>query len=335
MAPPNRAAIWDDTHRSKEVMMNGFGIRRLRRWEMALAAFALSAPFVLPLLAPGTPPFLRPAMAEVLEQPDTSRVVSVGGAITEIIYALGEENRLVGRDSTSIYPEAATKLPDVGYMRRLAPEGVLAVNPTAIVAVEGSGPPETLAVLQEANIPFTSIPETYDKDGIVNKIRAVGAFLGVKEKAETLAQSVERDLAAAVADSAARPQAERKRVLFVLSTQGGRILASGTGTAAAGIIELAGAVNAVGTSPGYKALTEEAIIEAKPDVVLMMNRGDSHAAGPDELFALPALSLTQAAKTKALIRMDGLHLLGFGPRTAGAIRELNAAIYGKKTNASQ
>lgn len=210
--------------------MNGFAIRRLRRWEMALAAFALSAPFVLPSFAPGAPPFLRPAMAEVLEQPDTSRVVSVGGAITEIIYALGEENRLVGRDSTSIYPEAATKLPDVGYMRQLAPEGVLAVNPTAIVAVEGSGPPEALAVLKEANIPFTSVPETYDKDGIVNKIRAVGAFLGVKEKAETLAQSVEKDLAAAMADSAARPQGERKRVLFILSTQGGRVLASGTGT---------------------------------------------------------------------------------------------------------
>lgn len=67
----------------------------------------------------------------------------------------------------------------------------------------------------------------------------------------------------------------------------------------------------------------------------MMDRGGSHAASPDELFALPALSLTPAAKSKALIRMDGLHLLGFGPRTASAIRELNAAIYGKKPNASQ
>ncbi|MDX0459628.1 ABC transporter substrate-binding protein [Sinorhizobium medicae] len=316
-------------------MMNGSSIRRLRRWEMALAAFALSAPFVLPPLAPGAPPFLRPAMAEVLEKPDASRVVSVGGAITEIIYALGEENRLVGRDSTSTYPPAATKLPDVGYMRQLAPEGILSVNPTAIVAVEGSGPPEALAVLKEANIPFTSVPETYDRDGIVNKIRAVGAFLGVREKAETLAASVEKDLAVAISESAARPAGERKRVLFILSTQGGKILASGTGTAAAGIIELAGAVNAAGTFPGYKALTEEAVIEAKPDVILMMNRGGSHAAGSDDLFGLPALSLTPAAKNKALIRMDGLHLLGFGPRTAGAIRELNAAIYGKKTNASQ
>ncbi|MDK1489967.1 hemin ABC transporter substrate-binding protein [Sinorhizobium sp. 7-81] len=316
-------------------MITGLDFRRLRRWELALAAFALSAPLLLPTLAPGGPSFLRPAMAEDMQRPDVSRVVSVGGAVTEIIYALGEENRLVGRDSTSTYPEAATKLPDVGYMRQLAPEGIIAVNPTAIVAVDGSGPPEALAVLKEANIPFTSVPETFDRNGIVAKIRAVGAFLGVEEKAEALAKSVEQDLDAALAETSKRPESERKRVLFILSTQGGKILASGTGTAANGIIELSGAVNAAGAFPGYKALTDEAIIEAKPDVILMMTRGGDHSAGVDELFAMPALSLTPAAKNKVLIRMDGLHMLGFGPRTAGAIRELNAAIYGKKTNAPQ
>lgn len=316
-------------------MINGLDIRRLRRSGLAIAALALSAPFLLPAVAPGAPSFIRPARAEDMQKADVSRVVSVGGAITEIIYALGEEGRLVGRDSTSTYPEAAKALPDVGYMRQLAPEGIIAANPSAIIAVEGSGPPEALAVLKQANIAFTSVPETFDKAGIPSKIRAVGAFLGVEEKAETLAKSVEADLDAAIAESAARPESERKRVLFILSTQGGKVMASGQGTAANGIIELAGAVNAVGTFPGYKALTDEAIIEAKPDVVLMMDRGGEHSAEAKELFALPALSLTPAAKNEALIRMDGLHLLGFGPRTASAVRELNAAIYGKKANASQ
>lgn len=316
-------------------MINGLDFHRLRRWERALAAFALSAPFLLPALTPGASSFIRPAMAEDMQQVDTSRVVSVGGAITEIIYALGEEGRLVGRDSTSTYPEAAKKLPDVGYQRQLAPEGIIAANPSAIIAVEGSGPPEALAVLKEAKIAFTSVPETFDKADVPAKIRVVGAFLGVTDKAETLAKSVETDLDAAVAESATRPQNERKRVLFILSTQGGKIMASGQGTAANGIIALAGAINAAGTFPGYKALTDEAIVEAKPDVVLMMDRGGEHSAKADELFALPALSLTPAARNKALIRMDGLHLLGFGPRTASAVRELNAGIYGKKADAPQ
>lgn len=315
--------------------MNGLDFRRLRRWELALAAFALTAPFILPALAPPSSSLLRPAMAQSLEQPDASRVVSVGGAITEIIYALGEEKRLVGRDSTSTYPEAAAGVPNVGYMRQLAAEGIIAVDPTAILAIEGSGPPEAVAVLKEANIPFTTIAETYDKEGILEKIRTVGAFLGVEDKAEALARSVEKDLDAALADSAARPADERKRVLFILSAEGGKIMASGTGTAASGIIDLAGAVNAAGDFAGYKAVTDEAIVEARPEVILMMDRAGSHGTDADELFALPALGLTPAAESKALIRMDGLHLLGFGPRTAGAIRELNAAIYGKKADGSQ
>ncbi|MCV9961462.1 hemin ABC transporter substrate-binding protein [Pararhizobium sp. BT-229] len=316
-------------------MKNSYDFRRLRSWELALALFAVSAPLVLAVASPNGPSFVRAAVAQEMQKADTSRLVSVGGAITEIVYALGEEAKLVGRDSTSIYPEAATKIPDVGYMRQLAPEGVMAINPTAIIAVEGSGPPETLNILKEAKIPFQTVPETFDRDGILTKIRTVGDFLGVPEKAAALSDQVKTDLDAAVADAAKRPESERKRVLFILSTQGGKIMASGVGTAADGIIALSGAVNATSSFPGYKALTDEAIIEAKPDVVLMMTRSGGHAATDDELFAHPALSLTPAAKTKAVIRMDGLHLLGFGPRTSAAVRELNAAIYGKKANASQ
>ncbi len=315
-------------------MKNGYDFRRLRSWELAVAVIAVSAPFFLPVAAPGTASFVRAAVAQEMQRPDTSRLVSVGGAITEIIYALGEEKRLVGRDSTSVYPEAALKIPDVGYMRQLSAEGVMATNPSAIIAVQGSGPPEALALLDNAKIPFETVPDAYDGAGIIAKIRTVGTFLGVPEKAEKLAVQVKADLDAAVADAAKRPATERKRVLFILSTQGGKIMASGSGTAADGIIQLSGVVNATDSFKGYKALTDEAIIEAKPDVVLMMTRGGDHSASDADLFAHPALSLTPAAKTKTVIRMDGLHLLGFGPRTAAAVRELNAAVYGK-ANVSQ
>lgn len=310
-------------------------LRRLRPWEMGLAALAVAGPFLLPAIAPQAPAFMRSAIAQEMQSADTSRLVSIGGAVTEIIYALGEENRLVGRDSTSLYPEAALKVPDVGYLRQLSPEGVIATGPTAIVSIQGSGPPEALAGLKQSNIAFREIPESYDAAGILAKIKAIGDFLGVPEKAAKLGETVKADLDAAVADAEKRPEAERKRVLFILSAQGGKIMASGTGTAADGIIRLSGAINATGTYQGYKPLTDEAIIEAKPDVILMMTRGGGHALSDDELLAHPALSLTPAAKDKAVIRMDGLHLLGFGPRTASAVRELNAAIYGKDKNASE
>lgn len=301
-------------------------IRRVRSWELALT----TAVMLMPLLPIGTADHAMVSTARAAEpaKVDTSRLVSIGGDVTEIIYALGEEKRLIARDSTSLYPEAATKLPDVGYMRALSPEGILAVNPSAIIAVDGSGPAEALTVLRNASIPFETVPQSYDRDGILKKISTVGGLLGVQDKAKALEDKVAADLDAAIGASEKRPEAERKRVLFVLSAQGGKIMGSGTGTAADGIIKLAGAINAVGVFPGYKPLTDEAIIEAKPDVILVMDHGGDHGISNDDLLKQPAISLTPAAQNKAIIRMDGLHLLGFGPRTASAVRELNAAIYG-------
>jgi iron complex transport system substrate-binding protein len=117
-------------------------------------------------------------------------------------------------------------------------------------------------------------------------------------------------------------------VLFVLPMQGGKILAAGSHTAASGIIELAGAVNAVEGYSGYKQLSDEAAILAKPDIILMMDRGDGQGVSEAELFAHPAIAPTPAGQAKKLIRMDGNYLLGFGPRTAGAIRELATTLYG-------
>lgn len=257
-----------------------------------------------------------------------ARVVSIGGAITEIVYALGAQDRLVARDSTSTFPREAQGLPDAGYMRALSAEGVMAMKPDLVLAIEGAGPPEQLAVLQSTGVRIETIPEGYDGNAIADKIRKVGVALGKGSEAEALATKVARDLAAA-AENAGRPLAERKRVLFILSIQDGRIQAAGRDTSAEAIIRLAGGENAVGDISGYKAITPEALAKARPDVILMMARGQ-HAVSAEQVFADPALALTPAARSKSLIVMDGLHLLGFGPRTADAVRMLSISLYGPR-----
>ena len=300
-----------------------------RRTALALTALALAAPFFLPA------GLASPAAAQETQKADTSRIVVIGGALTEIVYALGEQGRLIARDTTSTYPEAAMSLPDVGYMRALSPEGVLAVNPSAILAVEGSGPPDALAVLKNAGVSFTTVPEGYDRAAILDKIALVGDFLGVPDKAKTLANEVGADLDKAIADAAKRPESERKRVLFILSFQDGKIMAAGDHTAADGILKLAGAVNATDAAfPGYKAMADEAIVDARPDAIMVMSRGGGHDGSDEQLLAHPAIALTPAAASKTIIRMNSLELLGFGPRTASAIRDLNERLYGK-ANVSQ
>jgi iron complex transport system substrate-binding protein len=260
-----------------------------------------------------------------IAQDDPQRIVAIGGSLTEIVYALGEEDRLIARDTTSVFPREALELPDVGYMRALSPEGVLSVDPDLILTLEGAGPPEAMEVIRSASVPVVTVPESFDREGVLAKVEAVGEALGRQGEADTLAARIDADIRAAeaMADGVDEPA----RVLFILSMEGGRVLASGTGTAADGMIRLAGGENAITAYPGYKQLTDEAIVTAAPDVILMMDRGDNLDPAPVDLSAQPALSATPAAEAGRVIRMDGAFLLGFGPRTADAAKKLSAALY--------
>lgn len=258
----------------------------------------------------------------------TDRILSIGGSVTEIVFALGAGDRLVARDTTSSFPDAAEALPDVGYMRALSPEGVLSVAPTLILAEEGAGPPETIEVLESASIPIVFVSDDPSADGIAIKVTSIGEALGLEDEAIKLNAGIKASLDAATARARAAAGDRPKRVLFILSTQGGRILASGTNTAANAIITLAGGINAVDAFEGYKPLTDEAVAAAAPDVILMMERGGDHGAATNELIAMPAIATTPAADTRSVVRMDGLFLLGFGPRTADAVSDLSRALYG-------
>nr|WP_106746429.1 ABC transporter substrate-binding protein [Yoonia maritima] len=260
---------------------------------------------------------------------ETQGIVSIGGSITEIIYALGKGDQLIARDTTSSFPAEANDLPDVGYMRALSPEGVLSVSPGLIVSEDGAGPPETIDVLKAADIPLVMITDEFSRAGIVTKIRAVGEAVGATNEAEALAVDVDAQLQSAEETATARAGDTPKRVLFILSTQGGRIMASGRNTAADSIISMAGAVNAITEFEGYKQLSDEAISVAAPDVILMMDRGGDHGADNSELLSMPAIVTTPAAETESVVRMNGLYMIGFGPRTADAILELSAALYGE------
>ncbi len=156
----------------------------------------------------------------------------------------------------------------------------------------------------------------------------IGRAIGAEDKAAKLVAQVDADLDAA--ESLTSGITDRKRVLFILTAQDGKILGSGSKTAADGIIRFAGGVNAIEGFAGYRQLSDEAIITAKPDLILMMDRGDddAHAAVEAQLFALPAIQSTPAGRSHNFVRMNGAYLLGFGPRTADAVRDLAVALYG-------
>jgi iron complex transport system substrate-binding protein len=256
---------------------------------------------------------------------DASRIVSIGGSITEILYALGLQRRIVAVDTTSLYPPSALQeKPNVGYMRQLSAEGVLALSPSLVLALEGSGPKETIEILERSKIPFVVVPDKFSGDGIVDKIRVIARSVDAAERGECLVRRVQNDLAAL--DGVRARIRRRVKVAFILSLANDRPMVSGRATAADGIIGMAGANNAFQDFDGYKLVNDEAIIAAKPEAVLAMQRGE-HALSAQTVFAQPALAMTPAAERKAFVSMDGLYLLGFGPRTAQAARDLAERLY--------
>ena len=118
------------------------------------------------------------------------------------------------------------------------------------------------------------------------------------------------------------------RVMFVLSVDNGRLNASGRGTGAHGMIELAGAENVLADDfEGYKLLNDEAVLLAAPDIVIMMEGRGNHGGRAEEVLALPSVAVTPAGENGGFLTVPGA-ALGFGPRTADAAIELNERLYG-------
>jgi iron complex transport system substrate-binding protein len=270
---------------------------------------------------------------------DASRILSVGGDVTEIVYALGAGGRVVAVDATSQFPESALKeKKNVGYMRALSTEGCLSVDPTLILSSERSGPPEVVKSLKATSVPYVEVPDQHSLQGILAKVRLIAKAVGADAEADKVSAQVERDFAALAAATAKvkRPL----RVLFVLGVQNGRINVGGSNTSAHAILKLAGAENVAQQVNGFRPLPDEAIVELAPEVIVAMRRSSGNDAhDTDALLSLKSVQSTPAGAAKRLILMDGLYLLGFGPRAPAAAGDLMGKLYpelaGTGTNATR
>ena len=281
--------------------------------------------FWLVLAACLVAPLLTPACASAQSQP--VRIVALGGDITEIIYRLGEQQRLAGRDTTSMFPSEARAIPDVGYSRQLGAEGVLSTKPDLILASATAGPPEVLKQIVSTGVPVIQLADAHTPEGLLDKVGRISTALGVPEKGAALAEQLRREIAEAKAAVAAMPG--KPKVLFVINAGGGSPMAAGRGTAADSLIALCAAENVFAAHTGYKAVSLEATVAAAPDAIGMMDHTLESMGGASAVAGHPALRLTPAAKAMRIVARDGSFLLGFGPRLPQAIVDFAKAIRGQ------
>ncbi|NMR26175.1 ABC transporter substrate-binding protein [Pseudoalteromonas sp. NEC-BIFX-2020_015] len=260
-------------------------------------------------------------------QPDSpQRVVVSGGSITEIIYALQEQQRIIGVDSTSVFPASATQKPQIGYVRRISAEGILSLNPDLVLGESDTGPKKVVEQLKKTGVNLVILNEHDNFLGIEKKIKNIAQLLNVPAKGDVLVQSLQADrnaLAHILKQAKTKPN-----VLFVLSVRSGQPIVAGAGTSANELITAAGGVNAAASAiTNWKPLSTEAALAINPDIIITMGR---HGDDPlPKIEKLAHFKYTNAVKNGQVHSFDGSYLLGMGPRTPQAVVELAHTFHPK------
>jgi len=244
---------------------------------------------------------------------DSSRITAAGGSITEIIYFLEQESRLIAVDVTSNYPKSAMNFPSIGYVRALSAEGVLSLDPTLIIGENDMGPPSVIDQINRTNVETRVLPEIHSASGIIQKIECVGKIIGMTKNEIDFYNNKLLKQVSQLENSTS--DAEGKKIIYILSMQSGSPLIAGSNTSGDGLISLAGGINPLSSFEGWKPVGTESIIQAEPDLIIISERGLKGFGTIEELSNHPALYLTPAAQNNNILALDGMASLGFGPRT--------------------
>ncbi|WP_272533219.1 heme/hemin ABC transporter substrate-binding protein [Providencia sp. PROV212] len=248
------------------------------------------------------------------------RLVTLGGDVTEIVYALGAQDSLVGRDSSSLHPEQATKLPDVGYMRTLNPEGVLSLRPTLVLASELSQPSISLTQIEKSGVKVIKVTGKPKLEAIPEKITTIAQAVRLPEKGKILVEQFNAELLAIPTSPL------NKKVVFLMSHGGIQPMAAGQKTAADSMIKAVGAQNAMQNFSSYRPLSQEGLIYSQPDLVVISEQGVKSLGGVDKVWELPGLALTPAGKNRALLVVDDTGMLSFSLSTPKVMQQLREAL---------
>ncbi|MEH2921380.1 hemin ABC transporter substrate-binding protein [Samsonia erythrinae] len=251
------------------------------------------------------------------------RIVSIGGDVTEIIYALGAENDLVARDSTSLHPESVKKLPDVGYMRQLNAEGILAMKPSLVVASDLSQPSLILQQVKDSGTKVVNVPAQHALDVVPQKIGVIAQALGKEAEGKKLAETFQQQLASV------KTSPLPVNVLFILSHGGMSAMAAGKNTPADTIIRHTGLKNAMQNVERYQPLSQEGVIASAPDLILISSQGLKTLGGEAQVWQLPGLAMTPAGKNHRLLVVDDMAMLSFTlatPALMATLRQTAEAI---------
>ena len=265
------------------------------------------------------------ASLELNAESHNRRIVSLGGSVTETVFALGAGPDVIAVDQSSLFPEQVRSLPQVGYFRRLSAEGVLSLAPDLILASEGSGPPPVIDQLEASGVRIVWVEDGYGPDAAIGKIRTVARELGLQDRGQELENLITSRIEEA--EDLRELIAEVPRVAFIWGHGAGGVTMAGSGTGAAVMLDLAGAENAASSMQGYQPISAEALVLAAPDAYVIPETTLASLGGFEGLMRLPGMSATPAGRSKRVVEVDLLGFIGFGPRVGDSLIDLMRKLH--------
>lgn len=253
------------------------------------------------------------------------KIISLNGAITEIVSALGYESQIIGVDVTSTFPETVKETAkDLGHVRSLTIESILELQPTLILASDRDINAELLNKIKESGIETLLFTQEFSVAGSKKLIARVAETLG-KNDSESLIKKIDNDIAQVIL-----PEVKPK-VLFIYARGAGTLMVAGNNTPMKNIIEIAGGDYVITEFDDFKPLTPEWLAQSNPDIILLFDSGLQSLGGIDGLLQAQGVSQTNAGKSKKIISMEGGLLSGFGPRVGEAAKQLNQKLNNQKS----
>jgi len=268
--------------------------------------------------------FLTMMFASHAQARAPQRVLTLGGAVTEIVFALAAGQQVIATDDSSRYPPAAEALPKVGYLRQLSAEPLLAIGPDLVLVSEHAGPPQVLDQLEQAGIRLVRVPDNPSIEGLTEKITRIAAALDRSAAGAALAGTLRAQITAIDA----RPPAKANlKLMFLLSAGPQGLMAAGRETAAAALIDLLRAHNVFAAHRGYAPASAEMLAGAGVDYVLVSARSLEALGGVAPLLSLPGLAAS-GLTPEQVVPIDDLAALSFGPRLPASLQGLAERLAG-------
>ncbi|TSC34092.1 hemin ABC transporter substrate-binding protein [Corallococcus sp. Z5C101001] len=251
------------------------------------------------------------------------KLVTIGPAVTQTVFALGAGDRVVGVDDSSTALPEASKLRSVGYQRALSAEGVLSLGAVMLLGSAEAGPPGVLEQLKQAGMKVETFTNEPTVESARSRIQTIAERLGIPEQGKALVAKLDADLARASGRAAQVKGTKPPRVLAIYSRGAGTMMVAGAGSVADTLIRLTGAVNAAGDLQGYKPLGAEAVVAAAPDFVLLPAGSVTTVGGEEGLAKLPGLSQVKGWK---LVTVEDVDFMGLGPGLGKAVVRVQDAV---------